>query len=90
MGKLIQRQNLTPSQYHRANKVMMVILILLYITYVVVEIMNIEKNGFSTGTILRCGLYVINIIINAILFKLKSKEKLCMVVYAISFLFVIN
>lgn len=86
MGKLIQRQNLTPSQYHRANKVMMVILILLYITYVVVEIMNIGKNSFSTGTILRCGLYVINIIINAILFKLKSKEKLCMVVYAISFL----
>lgn len=87
MGKLIQRQNLTPSQYHRANKVMMVILILLYITYVVVEIMNISKYGFSIATQLRCGLYIANIILVGILFKLKSKEKICMILFALTFLF---
>jgi len=87
MGKLIQRQQLTPSQYQRANKVMMVILILLYITYVVVEIMNISKNGFSIATQLRCGLYICNIILVGILYKLKAKEKICMILFAITFLF---
>ncbi len=87
MGKLIQRKSLTPSQYHRANKVMMVILILLYITYVIVEFMNIGKNGFNIGTLLRCALYISNIIVCAIMFKLKSHEKFCMVFFAIAFLF---
>lgn len=87
MGKLIQRQKLTPSQYHRANKVMLVILTLLYITYVVVEIMNIQKFGFGTGTILRCGLYISNIIVGAIIFKLKSHDKFCMIFFAVAFLF---
>lgn len=87
MSKLIQRKALTPSQYHRANKVMMIILILLYITYIVVEFMNISKFGSDIGTALRCALYGCNIVIAAIVFKLKSKEKFCMLFYAIAFLF---
>ena len=85
MGKLIQRKALTPSQYERANMVLMVIMILSYITYVIVEVINISKNGFSTATIIRCGLYIVSAIAGCIVYKLKSKEKFCMLFIAINF-----
>ena len=86
MSKLIQRKSLTPEQYHRANKVMMAILIMLYFTYVIVEVINISKFGFSIATQVRCGLYIINMILVAIIFKLKSQEKSCMILFSLTFL----
>ena len=86
MGNLIQRKALTPEQYHRANKVMMVILLLSYITYIVVEFMNLGKSNSSTWTFIRIGIYVAMIIANGVVFKLRSKEKMCMMFFAISFL----
>ena len=85
MGKLIQRKALTPSQYARANMVLMVIMILSYITYVIVEILNISKHGFSTGIVIRCALYIVSAIAGCIVYKLKSKEKFCMLFIAINF-----
>lgn len=87
MSKLVQRQALTPSQYQRANKVMMVILILLYITYVLVEFTNIRRYGFDTGILTRCMVYVANIFLDLLMYKLRAKEKICMLFYAVSFLF---
>lgn len=87
MGKLIQRQTLTPSQYKRANKVMMVISILLYLTYVVVEFMNHGRNGFDIGTIIRCALYICNIFVVSFIYIKKGHEKFCMIFFAIAFLF---
>lgn len=86
MGKFIQRKALTPEQYHRANKVMMVILILCYITYIAVEYMNLGKTSSNIGTFIRIGIYAAMIIANGIMFKLRSREKLCMLFYAITFL----
>ena len=85
MGKLIQRKALTPSQYARANMVLMVIMILSYISYVVVEIINIGKFGFSIGTQIRCGLYIVSAIAGCIVYKLKKEEKFCMLFIAINF-----
>ena len=85
MGKLIQRKALTPSQYARANMVLMVIMILSYITYVIVEILNISKHGFSTGVQIRCGLYILSAIAGCIVYKLKRQEKFCMLFIAINF-----
>lgn len=85
MGNLIQRKALTPSQYARANKVLMVIMILSYITYVVVEILNISKFGFSIATQVRCGLYILAAIAGCIVYKLKKEEKFCMLFIAICF-----
>ena len=85
MGKLIQRKALTPSQYARANMVLMVIMILSYITYVIVEIININKNGFSLATQIRIGLYIVSAIAGCVVYKLKSKEKFCMLFIAINF-----
>lgn len=85
MGKLIQRKVITPSQYARANKVLMVIMILSYITYVIVEILNVNKFGFSVGTLIRCGLYIVSAIAGCIVYKLKRQEKFCMLFIAINF-----
>ena len=85
MGKLIQRKALTPSQYARANKVLMVIMILSYITYVIVEILNSNKFGFTLATQIRCGLYILAAIAGCIVYKLKKEEKFCMLFIAISF-----
>ena len=85
MGKLIQRKAITPSQYARANKVLMVIMLLSYITYVIVEIININKFGFSIATQIRCGLYIASAIAGCIVYKLKKQEKFCMLFIAINF-----
>ena len=85
MGNLIQRKALTPSQYARANKVLLVIAILAYITYVIVEIINISKHGFSVGVQIRCGLYIVAAIAACIIYKLKKETKACMLFIAISF-----
>ena len=85
MGKLIQRKALTPSQYARANKVLMVIMILSYITYVIVEILNINKFGFTLATQIRCGLYILAAIAGCVVYKLKKEEKFCMLFIAVSF-----
>ena len=85
MGNLIQRKALTPSQYERANKVLMVIMILSYIAYVIVEILNISKFGFSTATQVRCGLYIVAGIAGCLMYKFKKDKKACMLFIAISF-----
>ena len=85
MGNLIQRKAITPSQYARANKVLMVIMILSYIAYVIVEIINISKHGFSIGVQIRCGLYIASAIAGIIVYRLKREEKFCMLFIAINF-----
>lgn len=85
MGKLIQRKAITPSQYARANKVLMVIMILSYITYIIVEVLNINKFGFTNATLIRCGLYVIAAISGCIVYKLKKDQKFCMLFITICF-----
>lgn len=86
MGKLIRRKDLTVEQYKRANKVMGLILVLSYITYFVVELMNISKHGFGTGVMIRSGLYVVMAIAIPILHKLFGTNKKCMICFSISFL----
>ena len=59
MGNLIRRKDLTDAQYKRANMVMSVILVLSYVTYFIVELLNVSKHGFGLGVTLRCGLYIV-------------------------------
>lgn len=89
MGKLIKRQNLTPEQYRRANRVMCIILSISYLTYIVVELMNIGKFGMSTGLVVRCALYAVMFVTSVIVFKVLSTKKLCMLIFAGSFLLTI-
>jgi len=43
MGKLIKRQNLSERQYLRANRVMCMILLISYLVYTVVEVINAKE-----------------------------------------------
>ena len=85
MGKLIQRKAITPSQYARANKVLLVIMLLSYITYVIVEIINIGKFGYSIATQVRCGLYILSAIAGSIVYTRTKEKKLCMLFIVINF-----
>lgn len=86
MGKLIQRKALSTAQYKRANMVMSVILILSYITYFVVELMNISKHGFTLGVTVRCGIYIAMSIVVFLIYKLFPTQKKSMIIFALSFL----
>ena len=86
MKKLIQRQKLAPSQYQRANKVMRVILTLLYLVFMLVEFMYNGRGENSGGMLIRCGVYFANIIAITIMYKLKAQSKVCMIFLAITFM----
>ncbi len=86
MGNLIRRKALTDAQYQRANMVMSVILVLSYITYFIVELLNISKHGFGLGVTLRCGLYIVMTLVVAITYKLMKTKKRCAMIFAITFL----
>ncbi len=56
MAGLIRRQTLTERQYLRANRVMCLILLVSYITYIIVEIMN-AKMEMNPEAMTRCCIY---------------------------------
>ena len=66
MVGLIGRQTLTERQYLRANRVMCLILVVSYITYIVVEVMN-AKTGMNAAAIARCSIYVVAGLLSLIL-----------------------
>lgn len=86
MDKFIKRQALTPEQYHRANLVMCMILAVSYFVYTIVEVMNINKFGLSSGLIGRCAIYAIMLIASIVVFKMFSTQKKCMILFAVTFL----
>ncbi|MBR4026994.1 MAG: hypothetical protein IKJ01_05485 [Lachnospiraceae bacterium] len=86
MGKFIKRQALTPEQYWRTNKVMSIILCVCYILYIAIEISNFSKSGVDNGIFIRCGIYVAVGIFTIIVYKIMSKKKMCMIIFAVSFL----
>ena len=47
--KLLNRQDLTPEQYQRANKAMMMILTVSYVVYTAVEFMNRSAHNDDMG-----------------------------------------
>ena len=86
MGNLIRRKALTDAQYKRANMVMSVILVLSYITYFVVELLNINKHGAGLGVTLRCGLYIVMLLVVAITYKFMKTKKRCAIIFSVTFL----
>ena len=82
----MKKQNLTPEQYERTNKVMLIILTMCYLLYVVVEISNIYKNGINSFAIARCILYLSMTVAITIVVKLLGKKKAAMIVLAVTFL----
>ena len=82
----MKRQKLTPEQYKRTNATMLIILVLSFIIYAGVDVSNMIKSGFTTVGIVRCAVYAVAIIFDAIIVKIMSKKKATMIIMAFSFL----
>lgn len=82
----MKKQKLTPDQYRRTNTTMLVILVLSFIIYAGVDISNMIKCGFHTMGIVRCAVYALAIIFDAIIVKILAKKKSAMIIMALSFL----
>ena len=85
MGKLIKRQNLTESQYLRSNRVMCMILLISYLTYTIVEIMN-AKTGMQPDAILRCSVYGVSALVSIIMTLARPRKKASAVIMAVMYL----
>lgn len=85
MGKLIKRQNLSESQYARSNRVMCMILLVSYIVYIIVELIN-AKTGANTNTTLRCAIYGICALAAIGMTLVLPKKKVTAVVMASTYL----
>lgn len=86
MNGIIKRQNLTPKQYQRANRVMCMILVVCNIVYALTEIINIGKNGMSTNMIIRCAIYAVTAVLTIVAYAIWKRKKLCMLCMACMFL----
>lgn len=85
MAGLIQRQKLTDRQYSRANRVMCLILIVSYIVYVIVEIIN-AKSGVSTDPTGRYFVYGFSALAALLMNIIKPTKKITAVVMAATYL----
>lgn len=85
MGKLIKRQHLSENQYKRANRVMCVILIISYLVYIIVEVMN-AKSGMNQAATTRCIIYGAAGLVDILLLLTLSRKKICMTSMAVTYL----
>ncbi len=84
----MKKQKLTPEQYKRSNKTMLLILTICYLIFGGVELSNIMKAGdVATMAIVRCVVYVVMILVSALFVKLLGEKKAGMLCLAFGFLF---
>ena len=86
MAKIFKKQNLTQEQYKKSNRVMSIVLIISYIVYIIVELLNMGRFESNNAWMIRCGVYVAMIIATLVSCFALSKKKVCMIVLALSFL----
>lgn len=85
MGKLFKRQHLTESQYLRSNRVMCMILIVSYLMYGIIEIMN-AKTGMDTNVIMRCVVYGAMALVSLGCCIAMPRKKVTSIIMALAFL----
>ncbi len=83
--KLLNRKELTPEQYQRANKTMSAILTLCYVIFAIVEFTNLDTSSNVLLSYLRCGLYIGLILVIQIVSRKAGDKKIAMVVMAVTF-----
>lgn len=82
----MKRQDITPEQYRRTNRTLLLILSVCYLIYAFIDISNVLKGADVTSACIRCAVYVAIIIVNAIVVKLMSRKKLAAIIMALTFL----
>ena len=83
--KFLNRQELTPEQYQRANKIMVMILTISYLVYTVVEFMNKGPETNMPMFYLRCAIYLGTTFFVQILVHVNPTKKSSMVIMALTF-----
>ena len=58
----MKRQPLTPDQYRRSNKVLMLVLSVMSVIFIIVELMDAFDGNLGTGNFVRIAAYVANLI----------------------------
>ena len=84
--KILNRKELTPDQYKRANRTMSIILTISYLIYIAVEFTNKSSASDNTAIYMRCGLYLTFLIATQVVGKVFGKRKLAMVFMAVTFI----
>lgn len=82
----MKSQKLTPEQYRRTNWTMYIILTMSYIAQCGIELSNVSKGTSLDGGGIRTAIYIVLILINGIIFKLKGDKKVTMIIMALSYL----
>lgn len=82
----MKKQNLTPKQYQRTNKVMSIICALCYLIFVVVEVNNMH-GVINAAAIARCALYIGMLVMSVVVAKLLGEKKAAMMTLAYAYLF---
>ena len=75
----MKRQKLTPEQYGRANKVLMMALSVLYAMFIIIEFNNVKNTGLGTARIFRIALDMIAILATNIFVRINMQKKVAMV-----------
>lgn len=84
----MKKKNLTPEQYSRANKVLMMILSAIYLIFIVIELNNVKTTGMGTGRIIRIILDVVAILANNVFVRRNVDKKSSMLFMSIGVLVV--
>ena len=87
-GFFMMRQKLTPEQYSRANRVLMMVLSVVYVIFIVIELNNVKSGGMGVARGLRIALDVIAIVANNVFVRMKSDKKIAMIFMAMGVLLV--
>ncbi|MBR5230237.1 MAG: hypothetical protein IKW01_05195 [Firmicutes bacterium] len=83
---IIKRQKLTDSQYTRSNRVMCLILLVSYLSYAAIEVIN--AGGEVAGDVAyRCGAYGFAALVSLLMTLIKPKKKMTAVTMAVMYLF---
>lgn len=85
MGKFVKKKVLTPEQYIRANKVMVIILMVVYVLFILVEMGNFEVEGAKAFAMIRCLMYIATVIAMHVFRGIRGDRKCCMIFMAVSF-----
>ncbi|MBE5883027.1 MAG: hypothetical protein E7291_01165 [Lachnospiraceae bacterium] len=82
----MKKKDITPEQYLRTNKTLLLILTISYLIYVGIDISNVIKGGNPVNSYIRCAIYVGIIIVNGIVVKLMARKKIAAIFMAVTFL----
>lgn len=81
----MKKQDITPEQYYRANRVMSLILTISYTIYILIELNGMNQRGVSLAPILRCVLYLIMMAGDGLILKICPRNRAGMLYLAMTY-----